>query len=258
MDRSFLSQPEVIASSRQLICVRLTTYEDQAEGAFLKSLNTGRSGELENSVFGIFTPDGKEQLIRPARGMRQVFADSSEMAAAMNRLARKYPPTGDAITLPRVANLRLALDVAASDNQPLVILAGNNAASRRKLEGQIATLAWDKEFVGRFVYVASTDPNELKLLEGVNSGSEMFIVQPDKYGLKGKVLEQCGGDASRERLADRLRAAAAAFMPSDKSFANHVLEGQRLGHFWETVIPVTDPMEKNARERGRTRRLEPE
>lgn len=37
----------------------------------------------------------------------------------------------------------------------------------------------------------------------------------------------------------------------DKTFANHVREGQRKGMFWETLLPVTDPQERQARERGR-------
>ena len=37
MDRSYLSQQDVIAASRPFICVRLTTYESKEEGAFLKA-----------------------------------------------------------------------------------------------------------------------------------------------------------------------------------------------------------------------------
>ena len=53
MDRSFLSQPEVIAVSRRLICVRLTTYENKEEGEFLKTLTRTRSGDLENTVLAV-------------------------------------------------------------------------------------------------------------------------------------------------------------------------------------------------------------
>ena len=68
MDRSFLSQLPVIAASRNFICVRLATYESEDEAAYLRSFAAGRSGQLENTVFCILSPDGEEKLIRAARG----------------------------------------------------------------------------------------------------------------------------------------------------------------------------------------------
>ena len=44
----------------------------------------------------------------------------------------------------------------------------------------------------------------------------------------------------------------------EKTFRIHVQDGQRKGVFWETVIPVSDPMERQARERGRSLRLQPD
>ena len=76
MDRSFLSQPEVIAASRHFVCVRLTTYEDKEEGEFLKSFHVTRSGELENTVAALLAPDGKRQLARASRSFRTVQVKS--------------------------------------------------------------------------------------------------------------------------------------------------------------------------------------
>ena len=42
MDRSFLSRPEVIAASEAFVCVRLTSYENADEMAFLKDMFVGR------------------------------------------------------------------------------------------------------------------------------------------------------------------------------------------------------------------------
>ena len=66
----------MIAASRRFVCARLATYEDEAEGKFLKSLVRTRSGELENSVFAILGPDEKEQLVRPGRSMRSAYDDA--------------------------------------------------------------------------------------------------------------------------------------------------------------------------------------
>jgi hypothetical protein len=251
MDRSFLSRDDVIAASRQFVCVRLATYEDREEGAFLKSFNVTRSGELENTVFCILSPDGKKKLIRAARGTRQVFAGAAQMAETMNRIAEDHKPKAAPAAVPLVANVRLALDVAASDNQPLVVLVAKDAASRQALEGRIAGLAWSKEFIGRFVYASTVNAKDLSAVEGIDPAAGLIVVQPDKFGQKGKVLKQLPADAPEARFVETLRSATVSFEKQEKTFQNHVREGQRQGVFWETQIPVTDPMEKNARERGR-------
>src|SRR4051794_5498010 len=96
MDRSFLSQPEVIAASRRFVRVRLTTYEDREENDFLKALWVGRSGEVENTLFTLLAPDGKRTLVRPARSARHAFANAEDMAAALNRIAGDFEPRADA------------------------------------------------------------------------------------------------------------------------------------------------------------------
>src|SRR5271165_4360486 len=109
MDRSFLSQPLVVAASRAFVCARLATYEDKEEAAFLKGLLRTRSGELENSVFTILAPDGKKKLTTAGRGPRRLYADAEEMAADLDRLARLLEPKAELSTLPVVANVRLAV-----------------------------------------------------------------------------------------------------------------------------------------------------
>jgi hypothetical protein len=76
-------------------------------------------------------------------------------------------------------------------------------------------------------------------------------VQPDRFGLKGTVLRQVGAAASAGELAKCLAEGADLFRRADRSFGAHVRDGHRLGVFWETVIPVSDPMERRARERGK-------
>src|SRR5436305_8036895 len=125
MDRSFLSQAPVIDASRRFVCVRLTTYENREEGEFLKSFRVTRSGELENTVFTILSPDGKRQLARAARSARQTFGDAPRMAETMNRIAGEHEQkavVGQPAQLPKVPNVRLAVNVASCDNRPLVVL----------------------------------------------------------------------------------------------------------------------------------------
>ncbi len=254
MDRSFLSKPEVIAASRAFVCVRLATYEDAAEAAFLKALFVGRSGEVENSVFCVLGPDGKERLTKAGRSPRHFFADAGEMAQALRRIAAarpgRLPGDGSPPGLPTVASVRLALDVAACDNQPLAIVVGPDGV-RQKLEATLAEFAWRDDFIGRFTYAAAAGADDLKQVEGSAPGAGVLVVQHDQFGLSGKVLCQLGPEASSAQIAKAMRASLERYHRYAKTFKNHVDAGHRLGIFWETTIPVTDPMERNARERGK-------
>jgi hypothetical protein len=262
MDRSFLSQPEVIAASRRFVCVRLTTYENAEEAEFLQSLLRTRSGEVENTVFTLLSPDGKRHLARASRSARQTFGDAGRMAETMNRVANEYaarPAAGEAPpALPQVANVRLAVNVAACDNQPLVILLGPDAAARQRLEEQLRPLAWSEAFLGRFVYATASAAKDLANVADVRGTAGLLVVQPDHFGTQGTVLKQAGPDASREALVQCLQEGLSLHQRRDRSFGNHVREGHQKGVFWETAIPVTDPMERNARERGRRQGPGPE
>src|SRR3954453_12389016 len=123
MDRSFLSRPEVIAASEAFVCVRLTSYENADEMAFLKDMYVGRSGEVENTTFTILSPDGKRELVRTGRSTRRLFSDAADIASRMKKIAATFKASdgGDA-PLPTFSNPKLALNVASADNLPLVIL----------------------------------------------------------------------------------------------------------------------------------------
>lgn len=250
MDRSFLSQPVVIAASREFVCVRLATYEDPVEARFTQALVRTGSGELENTAFCLLSPDAKKKLSRSARGTEHLYADAAAMAADMKRVAGAFSPKAPPCLLPLVANPRLALDVAAADGLPLVVVVGNDAAVRQRLVDRLAKLAWTDEFIGRFAYAEGTVKDVIGV-PGVTLDAGVVVIAPDKFGKKGAVLSEVGPVAPADRLAAALRAVAADYRAPAKSFQSHVREGHRLGVFWDTKVPVTDPMENAARERGR-------
>ncbi len=257
MDRSFLSRAEVIAASRKFVCIRLTTYENQEESEFLKSLWVNRAGDLENTVFTLLSPDGKRPLVRPSRSMDHAFADAGQMAETMDRIAGEYGKLRDAGTsvppLPLVNGVRLAVNVAACDNRPLLVVYAEDDAARKSLIEKVAPLAWSNEFIGRFVCVAAPSAKELGMMNGtVKPG--VLVVEPDAYGLKGMVLEQVGAGESAERIAESMRTGLSRHQRREKEFREHVQQGKQAGIFWETLLPVTDPWEKMARERGRERK----
>ena len=175
------------------------------------------------------------------------------MAETMNRVARWYEPgptTEQGLPeLPTVANVRLAINVAACDNQPLVLLFSKEAATRRSLAETLKPLAWSEEFRGRFIYAYASDENELSAIEGAGREAGALVIQPDRFGLAGRVLNSAPAGASDKALAQCLRNGAAMYRPQVESFRDHVRGGRQAGAFWKTVLPVTDPMERAARQR---------
>src|SRR5947209_13997328 len=148
MDRSFLPQSQVVATSREFVCVRLATYEDPVEAKFTRALVRTGSGELENTAFCLLGPDGKKKLSRSGRGTEHLYADAAAMAADMKRVAGGFEPKAVPGSLPLVANPRLALDVASADGLPLVVAIGKDLATRQRIVDRLAKLAWADEFIG--------------------------------------------------------------------------------------------------------------
>jgi hypothetical protein len=259
MDRSYLSRPEVIAAARDFVCVRLMTYENPFENDFLKTFDITRSGEVENTTFAILAPDAQTRLVRASRSARNTFRDAAAMAESMARIAKRYPgkPTaGDPPPLPTVATVRLAVDVAAADNQPLLVVVGEDEATRKRLTDRLRPLAWGEKFRGRFVYATAAGSKDLTEIEGATRAAGVLIAEPSKFGLSAKVIGQLPATASADDLARGLDAALASFHRTAAEHRSHVRAGKQEGAFWEPALPVTDPMEKRARESGRGPRPE--
>jgi hypothetical protein len=245
MDRSFLSTAEVIKASRSFICARLATYENEEEAKLLKGLVRTRSGELENSVFAILSSDGKTKLARAGRGPHAVASTSKQLAAALDRIAADNPAKAEPRALPLVATLKLAVNIAACDNVPLAVLSAQDG-KWKALEAAAGKLVWRPGVVGKFIWVRATE-DELKAIKGGKPG--LTVVQPSKYGTSGEVLAQA--DGGEDALLAALEKGKKAHAPDLGDSWGHIKSGHRQGVFWETTLPVTDPMEKRAREKGR-------
>ena len=85
MDRSYLSDQQVVTASRGFVCARLITFEDSQEAALMKRLLGSR--KLVNTVFTILDPSGKQALTRAGRSPRMAFRDGEAMAALQECLA---------------------------------------------------------------------------------------------------------------------------------------------------------------------------
>ena len=224
MDRSYLSQPEVIAASRKWVCIRLATYESASEARLLEAIFRGRSGQLENTVFALISSDASKLLATPGRGPRHLYADAASMASGLNVLASAHPARASASPdqLPRMSDFRLALNVAACEGLPLIV------ATSQGVESDLAPAAWAPFNLGRAVYVRAS-------LAGHGEGA--FLVVPDPYGLQAEKVLPLPPGLTAEQLSQRL----APWREEPKDHHTHVRQGQAQGVRWQTRVPVTDP-----------------
>ncbi len=253
MDGSFLSQSDVIEASRRFVCIRLATYEDKEEAAILKSLFRSRSGALENTTYALLSPNGKERLSRTGRSPDFAFGSGSRgrqaMVSRMNELASGYEKQSNAKSngsrqLPKVPDVRLAMNIASCDNQPLVIAVGKDKSQQKALEATLAKAAWKKSVVGQYQYTSTRYKEDLTYVDGVRVESGYLVVQPGQFGLSAKVLGQLDAKADASAIAELLVAKVIAYKPYSKSSREHISSGTREGIEWETLLPVTDPQSR--------------
>lgn len=242
MDRSFLSDQGIVGKSRDFVCIRLATYESASEAKILNSLLQTRSGLLENTVFAVLSPDGATKLAPSGRSPREAFGTAEEGARKMGELSAKYPGAasvgGD---LPWLVDLRRGMNVAACELQPLIGVVARTGETRAKIEQALLPLAWSKDFAGRFAYARATPAEAADYVEGKIESDGIFVVQPDAYGVKGRLLAFVPG-SDRDAMAKGMSKGLAGFTAEAKDSRRHIDEGVRKGLNWKTEIPVTDPM----------------
>ena len=220
------------------------TYESSEEAEVLKTF--WRGAELENTVFAILDPGGK-QLTRSSRGPHMLFKDSSALANYMDSVARYYKGAKKPQELPVVDTVRLGLNVAACDSRPLAIVVGENEKVKKVLSARLASLAWSDDFIGKLVYTAGSY-SELGGISGLRPDSRGFIfVKPNDFGNKGQVLVQLGAGASIDDLKTAAGKVVSTQFKSKLSHHEHVMQGRLQGVEWLTQIPVTDRHAPNYR-----------
>ncbi len=229
----------------------------------LLSLFKGKSGALENTVFAILDPGGEKALTRASRSPMRQFktpeAFAKHLESTYSDFARKAKPIEQ---LPLHNEFALAVNVAACDQLPLVILHAKDAKALRKLEQSVAELAWSTEHQGLQHYcslqqdpapVAAADAGravkngeavlpEFILREGVT------VLAPGPFGTTATVLGFSGLDADVDALSAMLRDARADHDPEAKDRRVHIGNARKQGISWESELPVTDP---KSRRRGR-------
>ena len=261
IDNGWLLKDEVVAASRDFVCIRLTSYESAEEAAFVTKLQ----GNPVNTVFAILTPDALPALAMKGlgRGPGELFADPADMVKQMGEVAAKYA-VGVAATkadgqpaLPITLDARLGLAVASADLQPLALVIAPDEKTRAALEAKLAVLAWSNDLRGRFTYASADSLGGLKLnghgeskSDTLKSGafkSGVLLIEPDVFGVEGKIVSAIDANDVDKMLSDAMHAASAKHVRAAKSREQLKRLALANGIFFETGIPVSGKKEAEDR-----------
>jgi hypothetical protein len=214
-----------------------------------------REGTLPNTVFCLLAPDGKTQLTRPTRGPSS-FRTPENMALQMNKMLQQYKATvADSFVspIPYVDRVDLALNVAASDNRPLIVAFGADEQELATINRKLQPLVWDTSIIGQFMYASTTNIGELKVLIGKDKSPGIFVVEPDEFGVSGNITQHVNLNAGSKDIMTAIKSGLNAFTPFTKDHRLHIANGYTVGIEWETVVPESDPMSVQAKQRYKAR-----
>jgi len=261
IDNGWLLKDEVVAASRDFVCIRLTSYESAEEAAFVTKLQ----GNPVNTVFAILTPDALPALAMKGlgRGPGELFADTADMVKQMGEVAAKFAG-GSAATkadgqpaLPITLDARLGLAVASADLQPLALVIAPDEKTRAALEAKLAVLAWSNDLRGRFTYASADSLRGLKLdghgeskSDTLKSGafkSGVLLIEPDVFGVEGKIVSAIYATDVDKMLSSAMHAASAKHVRAAKSREQLKRLALANGIFFETGIPVSGKKEAEDR-----------
>lgn len=184
------------------------------------------------------------------------------MARYMRQVAEKYAAKETKTpSLPKLKDVRLALNVAECDAQPLVVAFGDTAALT-DIDVRLAKAAFSDSLRGRFVFATSSDVAELERIGLNNAGGDLssgiYVIDPDQFGLKGTQLARLPLESNLDEIVEGLGAVAATQKIEEKSRQQHVRAGKRQNAKWESETPVTDPRSLKTMEKARSRQRRPQ
>lgn len=249
--------------------MRPNTYENEEEAEFMKTLFRARNDNLENTTFCLLAPDGETRVSRGGRSPSMVFGGIEGLSAELEKLTERYPaeakPRASQAVYPAQESVAMALNVAASDGLPLVLLAGGTDEQRAQVAGSMAALAFSEAVIGRLHYGVVDAAEGLTLLErgdgelALPERPELWLVRPEAFARSGEVVERyplpADNPALWSALAGTVATAWESALPHKAETAReHLREGERAGIKWESELPVTDGDSNEAGDQRERRR----
>jgi len=211
-------------------------YESAAEAEAFEVIYRGHEDALRNTTFALLAPDGETKLCRSGRSPSFAFDDAAAFATGLKELVAGYKVKDkEQRVLPTARDLRLALNIAASDQQVVVVGLLRPEVSAEMLDRMTAA-AWSEELQGRAHYALVTDTTMLAELPGFDAEAEVFVVRPDAWGAAVSIEAALKADA--ELLEGILPHTVTRNVDKSRS---HIRDGVRQGRTWESVLEQTDP-----------------
>lgn len=245
MDRSFLSNEQLVKVSREFVCIRTATYEDKEEAKFLERTFVSRpGGTLRNFGYCILSPDGQQKLRRSDRGPNFAYANAAAMVTDLRKIASQYRgrTQGEEShpSLPELKTVRLGINVASCDGLPSVVVVGKNPQELATYKEKLAGVIWDEQLAGKFIYASTSNPADLRVVSGASSRTGILVIKPDTYGIKGDLITVIDPDVGDSELKSSLVRVANSFRRTSKTHGVHVRNGRRTNTIWQTEVPVPD------------------
>ena len=227
--------------------MRPQTYENHDEVEILSYVFSGHGG-LRNTSFGLLDPSGKK-LVQGSRSPSMTYGSPEKFIEALLEIGGKYEEQAKPIAaLPTLANLRLALNVAAADLRPLVVVRADDAEERKALVNQVAKLAWSPDFLGRAHYLVL---GEAESVGDLTPKAGISVVQAGEYGQDGSILSEVSGTAEPKKLAEALKSGLDKFEAETRVHQDHIRQARRLGIKWESAMPESEEKSGARSNRGR-------
>ena len=255
MSNRAFGDADFIDASRQFVCVRPDTYENEENQRLVRSM---LNGNLENTAFCILSPDGKQQLSQTGRGLTRDVRN----ARGLDLFALQYRPQGettDALT-PDFDHFRMALNIASADTRLLVVVVAEET-KQADIEKQMRQVAWHDDIVGRFHYDFVTDAGELVKPLSLKDGEAteaIYFVRPGEFGVDGTVVQQLPLDSTPEQIISKLKSANESFAKTakQKKYGSHVEVGKSEGYFFEMQMPFGEDRDGDGKSDSSQRRYD--
>lgn len=268
------SDPTFITASRDLVCVRLESYESKEHQTKVREL---LHGSFANTAFCVLAPDGERQLSSAGRSPASLFGsrggrfsgapeeESKRTIAQLQVILKDFPPRKDAsqAVVQDFHTFRQALNVASGD-QRILLLTVASPERRSDLLPTLKKTLNDGKMIGRYHHDFAEGEGDKNWAEQVagektDAKSGYLIIRPDRFGLKGEVVTHLPLTASAGELSAALTQANKDYAKDEerKVYRDHVREARRNGAYFENAVPygedrdgdgVIDP--KRGRGRG--------
>ncbi|MEM7603518.1 MAG: hypothetical protein AAF357_19160 [Verrucomicrobiota bacterium] len=249
------SQKPFIEASRQFVCVRLETFENEFHERKVREV---LGGVFANSAFTIFDTDGETPITgsgrMPMEGLTGRKKPSLEITVKrLNEIAADYAIQGDQAraTLQDFHTFRQALNVASADQRLLLHVAGTPQEIERARSFLEPVMA-HSDVIGKFhldLDGGLIDHSLQENIEGTLERSGFHLIHAGTYGIRGRVIAHLPLESSAAIIKETLLSHNALFAQVEqrKAYADHVVAGLKEGVYFEQVIPYGEDRDGDGR-----------